>query len=177
MCAGVFAMAVCASTAFAQADAGSSPEPGDNPQVEKALVTPAAAPAVSDSAPVSAPTSPAVEPDTATAANKKRIEQRVDGTQEKAIKVAPRPKKNVSRIDNLPNKPKVVPKAVIKGPVSPWGYANRYAAGEIDRKSAKELQGKSDLPPSAQRGGAQAAPGASPGRREPRGAAARRGGD
>ena len=145
-CAGFVAMAFCATTALAQADATASPEVGEKPQVEKTIVAPApeTPAAVSDTAPTTTLAAPEDEPADGA---KKSIDQRVDTSKNLApIKVEPRPKKNVQRIDNLPNKPKVVPKAVIKGPVAPWGYSARYSSGQVTRPSAKDLQGKTNQP-------------------------------
>ena len=61
----------------------------------------------------------------------RRIEQRVDGLNPvKLVKPERKTPKNVMRIDNQ-KKRKVQPVAVIKAPLAPWGYANRYIAGDI----------------------------------------------
>lgn len=148
---------IAAQVAFAQAEAPATPEPGDSPVVEQVEVTApepveaeSATPSTVD-APVSAKSTSVIQFDP------KSIEQRVDNTTQQAvIRVAPRSKKNVSRIDNLPNRPKVTPIAVISGPVSPWGYATRYLNGEVDRPAAKDLQGGAEQPGLGNRaGGAQ----------------------
>ncbi|MCC6487574.1 MAG: hypothetical protein IT364_08735 [Candidatus Hydrogenedentes bacterium] len=61
----------------------------------------------------------------------RRIEQRVDGLNPvKIVKPERKTPKNVMRIDNQ-KKRKVQPVAVIKTPLAPWGYSNRYIAGDI----------------------------------------------
>lgn len=145
---------VLAQAAFAQAEASATPEPGDSPVVEQVEVTApepveteSATPSTDDAA-ASAESTPVIQFDP------KSIEQRVDNTtQQEVIRVAPRSRKNVSRIDNLPNRPKVTPVAIIKGPVSPWGYATRYLNGEVDRPSAKDLQGGTGQPGLGNRSG------------------------
>ncbi|MCC6696804.1 MAG: hypothetical protein IT365_14330 [Candidatus Hydrogenedentes bacterium] len=63
----------------------------------------------------------------------RRIEQRVDGLNPvKLVKPERKTPKNVMRIDNQ-KKRKVQPVAVIKAPLAPWGYSNRYIAGDIAR--------------------------------------------
>ncbi|HRI88644.1 MAG TPA: hypothetical protein PLJ47_06370 [Candidatus Hydrogenedentes bacterium] len=141
--------------AFAQEEPGASPEPGDNPAVETVEVSPSSAETSVEAAPTtdSATTTPGVLPsplDSSASPSTNSIEQRVDNTRtNEAIRVAPKSRKNVYRIDNLPNKPRVKPIAVIKGPVSPWGYATRYAQGEVSRPSAKELSGTDSAQPGA----------------------------
>ncbi|NUM55859.1 MAG: hypothetical protein HUU46_19635 [Candidatus Hydrogenedentes bacterium] len=141
---GLVLAAVLASSqfAYAQAEAPATPEPGDAPVVEKVEVVPAEPPAAEPAA-EPAETEAAAADTTATVPfDAKRIEQRVDGTnQQEIIRIAQKPKKNVTRIDNRPNRPKVTPIAVIKGPVSPWGYGPRYLAGEVNRPAARDIQG------------------------------------
>lgn len=133
---------VCAQASFAQADAAAAtPEPAAveaNP--EFAPQTPPTAEIVAEPQVGAAVVEPEAEAPQTTLGQRRPIEQRVMNTEE-VIRIEPKPKKNVSRIDNLPNRPKAKPVAVIKGPVSPWGYATRYINGEVDRPSAKELQG------------------------------------
>lgn len=144
------ACAVFAPFGHAAAEAPISPEPGDSPAAAKALTPEATAPQ-EESSSSSIPTVSDSSTPSNLAATKplgeRRIEQRVDGTKtEEVIRITPRPKKNVSRIDNKPNRPVVKPIAVIKGPVAPWGYATRYMNGEVNRPSAKELQGTNEQP-------------------------------
>ncbi|MDZ4858528.1 MAG: hypothetical protein SGI88_06060 [Candidatus Hydrogenedentes bacterium] len=134
-----------------------SPEPGDAPVAVEIEVTPAANEAVEvvieGEVDVSTP-GVLPSPLDSTVDSRPTLEQRVDDTNtNEAIRVAPRSRKNVYRLDNLPNKPRIKPIAVIQGPVSPWGYSNRYINGEINRQSAKEMQGKAPGPGSERQGG------------------------
>jgi len=128
---------VSCQLAAAQATAPASPEPGDVPVTEKVEVAPV------ETATVAGPADETPKSAVSTGAgDTKRIAQRVDGAStDEIIRVTPKPKKNVYRIDNKPNRPKVTPIAVIKGPVAPWGFANRYMGGQVDRPAAKDLQG------------------------------------
>jgi hypothetical protein len=137
----------------AEGEAPATPEPGDSAVVEKIEVVP------SEPAPVETTieTTTVEEKTVQTPApefNPKTIDQRVTATQE-VLRVPPRSKKNVTRIDNRPNRPQVKPIAVISGPVSPWGYANRYIAGEVDRPSARDLQGTGGVDSDSPGGAAQ----------------------
>ena len=61
----------------------------------------------------------------------RRIEQRVDGLNPvKIVKPERKTPKNVMRIDNK-KKRKVQAVAVIKAPMAPWGYTNRYIQGDV----------------------------------------------
>lgn len=167
------ALLFAAAPALAQAqDAPATPEPADTVTVETPIVVPESTsepelpgspePAGEQPTSITVTTTP-----TATlpspveeSAGRRSIEQRVIPTEE-PIRVQPKSRKNVSRLDNQPGRRKAKPIAVIKGPVSPWGYANRYLAGEVYRPAAKDLQGKSDAPGIQRQGGGQ--PGASGG--------------
>lgn len=130
--------------ALAQAAAPVSPEPGDAPVAEKVEVSPGAP---VETATVTGATAEAPEAAKSAGPDTKRIAQRVDGAStDEIIRITPKPKKNVYRIDNKPNRPKVTPIAVIKGPVSPWGYASRYSGGQVDRPAARDLQGSAQGP-------------------------------
>lgn len=133
---------VAAHASFAQADAtAATPEPEvveANP--EFAPESPATAEIEAEPRTETAIVEPDAEAPQTTLGQRKPIEQRVVNKEE-VIRIEPKPRKNVSRIDNLPNRSKAKPIAVIKGPVSPWGYATRYVNGEVQRPSAKELQG------------------------------------
>lgn len=133
----------------AQAEAPASPEPGDSPAVEKVEVTPVASPLDKTAVQPESETQAEAAADSASATMHapKSIDQRVDNVStDEVIRIAPKPRKNVSRLDNRPNRPKATLIAVIHGPVSPWGYANRYMSGEVDRPAAKDLQGTADRP-------------------------------
>lgn len=157
-----------ANASFAQADASAAtPEPAvveANPEL--APESPATAVIVAEPQAETAIVEPDAEAPRTTLGQRKPIEQRVVNTEE-VIRIAPKPKKNVSRIDNLPNRPKAKPVAVIKGPVSPWGYATRYQNGEVNRPSAKDLQGGNQQP-GAQAAGVQSTRGGSLAGRRPR---------
>ena len=143
------AMLAVARMGQAQAEAPASPEPGDSPVVEKVEVTAAALPLDK----IAVPAEPKIQAEavpgsaSATAHVPKSIDQRVDNVStDEVIRVAPKPRKNVSRLDNKPNRPKATLIAVIHGPMSPWGYANRYMSGEVTRPAAKDLQGSTARP-------------------------------
>lgn len=71
------------------------------------------------------------------AKSERRIEQRVDGLNPvKIVKPERKTPKNVMRIDNQ-KKRKVQAVAVIKSPLAPWGYSNRYIAGDIATPQSK----------------------------------------
>mgnify|MGYP001558075629 CR=1 FL=1 len=133
---------------LAQVEAPASPEPGDSPIMEKAEVPNISpAPELDAQASSSTPEEPPAGSVAPSAFGEKRLEQRVDGTgTQEVIRVAPRSKKNVTRLDNRPNRPKAKLVAVIKGPVSPWGYGTRYLNGEVARNSAKDLKGTNQRP-------------------------------
>lgn len=85
------------------------------------------------------------------------LEQRVDTAKSdyQLIKVQSTRKKNVTRVDNKP-KPKVRPVAIIKGPISPWAYTQRYLAGEVVRRTPRGEQGVGPGQRPGQEGGASA---------------------
>ncbi|MCC6797061.1 MAG: hypothetical protein IT366_18235 [Candidatus Hydrogenedentes bacterium] len=148
---------IAAHASFAQADAAAAatPEPATveaNP--EFAPEAPATAEIVAEPQVETAIVAPDAEAPQTTLGQRQPIEQRVVNREE-VIRVEPKPRKNVSRIDNLPNRTKAKPIAVIKGPVSPWGYATRYVNGEVNRPSAKDLQGGGPQGPGAAAGAAQ----------------------
>ena len=145
LCQSILVLAVAlvaAHASFAQADAaGGTPEPATveaNP--EFAPEAPATAEIVAEPQVETAIVEPDTDAPQTTLGQRKPIDQRVVNTEE-VIRIEPKPRKNVSRIDNKPNRPRAKPIAVIKGPVSPWGYSTRYINGEVERPSAKELQG------------------------------------
>lgn len=161
-------MLLCVPASLAQAGAAAAtPEPAvveANP--EFAPQSPATAEIVAEPRAETATIEPDAEAPQTTLGKRKPIDQRVVNKEE-VIRIEPKPKKNVSRIDNLPNRPKAKPVAVIKGPVSPWGYATRYINGEVDRPAAKDLQGGNQQP-GAQAAGAQGSRGGSLVGRRPR---------
>ena len=142
-------VAMLAVARMGQAQAPASPEPGDTPVVEKVEVTPATLPldktAVQPESETQAEA--AADSTSVTVHVPKSIDQRVDNVStDEVIRIAPKPRKNVSRLDNKPNRPKASLIAVIHGPMSPWGYANRYMSGEVTRPAAKDLQGSAARP-------------------------------